>query len=158
MLHEDDIRPNRKMKLKQLESTLQQIDTFASPKVELEQYATTPHIASHMLYTIDKTFNDLSQKVVADFGCGCGVLSIGAAMLNSHVISFDIDPDALETAKHNAEEFDIENIDFIQVDLTDIPLQVAGEGRHNGGLVDTVIMNPPFGTKNNKGVNPVIIT
>ena len=146
------------MKLKQLESILQQIDTFASPKAELEQYATTPHIASHMLYTIDKTFNDLSQKVVADFGCGCGVLSIGAAMLNSHVLSFDIDPDALETAKCNAEEFNIENIDFIQVDLTNIPLQLAEKEKCNDGLVDTVIMNPPFGTKNNKGVNLVLLT
>ena len=140
-----------RMKLKELESALQQVDSFENPKVALEQYATTPHIASHMLYTIDKTFDDLCQKVVADFGCGCGVLSIGAAMLESQVIAFDIDPDALEMAKCNAESFEIENIDFVQLDLADGPLQIKRKSTSGIRAVDTVIMNPPFGTKNNKG-------
>ena len=143
-----------KMKLKELESCLQQIDTFEAPKVYLEQYATTPHIASHMLYTIDNSFDDLCQKVVADFGCGCGVLSIGAAMLESQVISFDIDSDALDIARCNAENFEIENVDFIQLDLTKDPLQLRRGLESN--LVDTVIMNPPFGTKNNKGTRSLL--
>lgn len=36
-----------------------------------------------MLYTIQSTFGDIEGKVVADLGCGCGVLSIGAAMLDA---------------------------------------------------------------------------
>lgn len=36
-----------------------------------------------MLYTIHNTFEDIEGKVVADLGCGCGVLSIGAAMLDA---------------------------------------------------------------------------
>lgn len=36
-----------------------------------------------MLYTIQSTFDDIEGKVVADLGCGCGVLSIGAAMLDA---------------------------------------------------------------------------
>lgn len=35
----------RKMKLRQLESWLQQANGFADPKMELEQYATSPQIA-----------------------------------------------------------------------------------------------------------------
>uniref|UniRef100_A0A8C9L7E2 Methyltransferase like 5 n=1 Tax=Pavo cristatus TaxID=9049 RepID=A0A8C9L7E2_PAVCR len=35
----------KKLKLKELESCLQQVDTFESPKVLLEQYPTRPHIA-----------------------------------------------------------------------------------------------------------------
>lgn len=139
------------MKLKELESVLQQVDTFETPKVFLEQYATTPHIAAHMLYTIDKTFDDLNQNIVADFGCGCGVLSIGAAMLGSQVIAFDIDPDALDIAKCNTEDFEVENVDFVQLDLTSELLQLKNREGEEKGLVDTVIMNPPFGTKNNKG-------
>lgn len=137
------------MKLKELESYLQQVDTFESPKVNLEQYATTPHIASHMLYTIDKTFDDVNEKIVADFGCGCGVLSVGAAMLGGQVLSFDIDSDAIEIARCNAEEFELENIDFVQLDLTEEQSPIACDSKR--GMVDTVIMNPPFGTKNNKG-------
>lgn len=37
--------PKLKMKLKELESYLQDVEVFALPKVELEQYPTTPHIA-----------------------------------------------------------------------------------------------------------------
>lgn len=35
----------KKLKLKELESRLQQVDTFESPKLLLEQYPTRPHIA-----------------------------------------------------------------------------------------------------------------
>jgi len=33
------------MKLKELESCLQQVDGFEEPKILLEQYPTSPHIA-----------------------------------------------------------------------------------------------------------------
>ena len=75
------------------------IQTFGT-----EQYPTRPHIAACMLHTIDATFDDLEDKIVADLGCGCGVLSIGAAMLGAGaVIGFDIDQDALEQFQGNIE-------------------------------------------------------
>lgn len=97
----------KKVRLKELESRLQQVDGFEKPKLLLEQYPTRPHIAACMLYTIHNTYDDIENKVVADLGCGCGVLSIGTAMLG------------------------------------------AGMSKS----FDTVIMNPPFGTKNNKGTD-----
>jgi predicted RNA methylase len=36
-----------------------------------------------MLHTISATYQDLEGKLVADLGCGCGVLSIGAVMLGA---------------------------------------------------------------------------
>lgn len=39
--------------------------------------------AARMLYTIQSTFDDIEGKLVADLGCGCGVLSIGAAVLDA---------------------------------------------------------------------------
>ncbi len=36
-----------------------------------------------MLYTIHNTFDDIQNKLVADLGCGCGVLSVGAAVLDA---------------------------------------------------------------------------
>ncbi len=133
------------MKLKKLEGHLQLLDTFDEPKLNLEQYATTPHIAAHMLYTIDKTFDDLDGKMVADFGCGCGILSIGAAMLGASVVSVDVDADAIEIAESNRDDFEIDNLDFLQFDLVQDCLPIRNKS------IDTVIMNPPFGTKNNKG-------
>ncbi|XP_053327764.1 rRNA N6-adenosine-methyltransferase METTL5 [Spea bombifrons] len=140
------------MKLKELEGCLQQVDSFENPKLLLEQYPTRPHIAACMLYTIHNTFGDIEDKVVADLGCGCGVLSIGAAMLGAGLcLGFDVDPDALEIFRTNAEEFELTNIDMIQCDICSLPSDSLVKS------VDTVIMNPPFGTKHNKGMDMVFL-
>ncbi|KAF3592180.1 hypothetical protein DY000_02027504 [Brassica cretica] len=127
------------MKLKQLEGLLGDLQQFSNPKVELEQYPTGPHIASRMLFTAENSYGDITDKVVADFGCGCGTLSAAASLLDaSCVIGFDIDPQSLETATLNAEELEVE-IDFVQCDVTKLELK--------GQVVGTVVMNPPFGTR-----------
>lgn len=136
------------MKLKELEGCLQQVDVFESPKLLLEQYPTRPHIAACMLYTIHNTFGDIEGKVIADLGCGCGVLSIGAAVLGAGLcIGFDIDEDALDIFRTNAEEFELSNVDLVQSDICSLPCTSLEKS------VDTVIMNPPFGTKHNKGMD-----
>ncbi|KAA0715474.1 Methyltransferase-like protein 5 [Triplophysa tibetana] len=135
------------MKLKELESCLQQVDGFEEPKILLEQYPTSPHIAGCMLYTIHNTFDDIQNKLVADLGCGCGVLSIGASVLDAgFCVGFDIDEDALEIFKRNVEEFELSNIDVVQCDICSM-------GSLYGKKFDTVIMNPPFGTKHNQGID-----
>ncbi|XP_034740987.1 rRNA N6-adenosine-methyltransferase METTL5 isoform X2 [Etheostoma cragini] len=136
------------MKLKELESWLQQVDGFEEPKILLEQYPTSPHISACMLYTIQNTFNDIEGKLVADLGCGCGVLSIGAAMLAAGLcVGFDIDDDALDIFRRNAEEFEISNVDLVQCDLASLEAEAYAK------KFDTVIMNPPFGTKHNQGLD-----
>ncbi|XP_069472275.1 rRNA N6-adenosine-methyltransferase METTL5 isoform X1 [Ambystoma mexicanum] len=138
----------KKMKLKELESRLQQVDVFDNPKIILEQYPTRPHIAACILNTIHNTYEDIEDKVVADLGCGCGVLSIGAAMLGAGMcLGIDIDDDALEIFKTNADEFELSNIDLIQFDVCSLPPDKMVN------IVDTVIMNPPFGTKHNQGMD-----
>lgn len=135
------------MKLKELESCLQQVDGFEEPKILLEQYPTSPHIAGCMLYTIHNTFDDIENKLVADLGCGCGVLSIGAAVLDAGLcVGFDVDEDALEIFKRNVEEFELHNVDVVQCDVCAI-------GSLYDKKFDTVIMNPPFGTKHNQGID-----
>lgn len=85
------------IKLKKLEEFLQGVDGFRKPKIQLEQYETPSHIASVMLYTIQTKYNDIESKLVADLGCGCGMLSIGSFLLGAaHTVGFDIDTDALE--------------------------------------------------------------
>jgi len=143
------------MKLRELESHLQEVDVFEKPKVLLEQYPTRPHIAACMLHTIDSTFDDIDGKMIADLGCGCGVLSIGSVMLNAQLtIGIDLDTEALETFQENIHSFEMQdNIDMVQADVTN----------ENGPLeqmykkFDTVVMNPPFGTKHNKGIDMVFV-
>ncbi|KAL4295328.1 hypothetical protein GQ457_12G023040 [Hibiscus cannabinus] len=132
------------MKLKQLESLLGDLQQFSNPKIELEQYPTGPHIASRLLYTAENSFDDISNKVVADFGCGCGTLGAAAALLGAEqVIGIDIDSQSLEIASMNAEDLELD-IDFVQCDI--------GNLGWRGQIVDTVVMNPPFGTRK-KGVD-----
>ncbi|KDP33707.1 hypothetical protein JCGZ_07278 [Jatropha curcas] len=127
------------MKLKQLESILGDLQQFSNPKVELEQYPTGPHIASRMLYTAENSFGDVSNKVVADFGCGCGTLGSAAALLGAEqVIGVDVDSESLEIASLNAEELELD-INFVQCDIRNLGWR--------GHTCDTVVMNPPFGTR-----------
>lgn len=143
------------MKLKELEGYLQQVEGFDQPKLHLEQYITSGHIASHMLFSMDQTYDDIENNIVADFGCGCGVLSIGAGMLGAgQVIGIDIDQDALDIAQENISSFELES----EIDLINCNLASGGENRVLDYLasrktIDTVIMNPPFGTKDNKGID-----
>ncbi|XP_072903370.1 rRNA N(6)-adenosine-methyltransferase METTL5 isoform X2 [Hemitrygon akajei] len=140
------------MKLKELESLLQQVEGFDRPKLLLEQYPTSPHIAARMLYTIHTTFDDIENKLVADLGCGCGVLSIGAALLNAGLcLGVDIDEDALDVFHRNAEEFELANVNMIQYDVCSKLTDKLSK------KFDTVIMNPPFGTKHNKGMDMIFL-
>jgi predicted RNA methylase len=105
--------------------------------------------ASRMLYTAQSMYDDIEDKVVADLGCGCGVLSIGANQLGAlYNFAFDIDDDALEICRENMEGFEIENMDLIKVDVETLTLR---------DKVDTVFMNPPFGTKTHKGIDMVFL-
>lgn len=140
---------SKTIKRKQLEEWLQDVDEFEKPKILLEQYPTTPHIAACMLYMIHTSYDDIKDKYIADLGCGCGVLSIGASILGSGAcVGFDIDEDALCVSAQNVAEFEIDNIDLLQVDITQADLMVAYRKKF-----DVVIMNPPFGTKKNEGID-----
>ena len=106
---------------------------------------------------------------MADLGCGTGVLSIGARLLGAKaVIGYDIDAQALEIARKNLEEFGFGNdedsdgyCDLVLSDVTqnweptcdqDANIKQDGNIPHLSGAFDTVVMNPPFGTKHNRGI------
>lgn len=135
------------VKLKELEGELQSLSTFEKPNLLLEQYATSPHIAARMLYVAQTQFNDIEDCTVADLGAGCGVLSIGASILGaSHVTGFDVDLDALNICYENCESSETE-IEMICCDInSNLPDRFEN-------FFDTVIMNPPFGTKRNAGMD-----
>jgi len=136
-----------RMKLKELECHLQEVDEFEEPKILLEQYPTRPHIAACMIHTMASTFDDVEDRSILDLGCGSGVLTIGCVMLGAAtVLGLDLDPDALDTCQQNLEAFDIDNVDLVNGNVTDADLILRQK-------FDVVIMNPPFGTKHNKGLD-----
>lgn len=140
------------MKRKELEQHLQDLDGFSQPKILLEQYETRAHIASCMLHTMESSFGDLSGKTVLDLGCGCAVLGIGATLLGaSYVLGVDIDEDALEIASSNIQQFELSDVELLQCDVQNLPRMLTGR------KFDTVVMNPPFGTKHNKGLDSAFV-
>lgn len=133
------------LKLKDLHSQLEYVDDFEDPKIELEQYITTPHIAGCMLHTIQSRYSDIQDKMVADVGCGTGMLSVGCCLLGAQMcFGFDIDSYALNICHHNVEEFEINNVELVQMDVRK---WAKVDGHQFIQKFDTVIMNPPFGTR-----------
>ncbi|CAF0982250.1 unnamed protein product [Rotaria magnacalcarata] len=133
------------MKLKELESHLSNVENFSNAKEYLEQYMTTPHLAARMIYTAQTQYDDIESRSLIDLGIGTGMLSIASCLLNAdHVFGFDCDLDALGLCQLNIKEFELESsIDLIQADLRRMSLPID----LNRIKTDTVIMNPPFGTK-----------
>ena len=138
------------MKLRHLESALSQVDPFERPKIELEQIPTSALIASRMLFTAANTYDDITGCAVGDYGCGPGILSIGSALLGSaYNIGVDIDPEALESAWMNIRKLEVhETVDLVQANL---------EQFDNRGDFDTIVMNPPFGTRK-AGIDTLFLT
>lgn len=148
-----------KMKLKKLQGYLESAEVFENPKILLEQYPTTPHIAAIMLHEIQTKFRDIDGCSVLDLGCGCGILSIGSVMLGaSYVLGIDVDEEALEVCQKNLEDFEIFNVDLLQQDIVNIcPNSEDASEKVLSKKFDTVIMNPPFGTKKNKGIDMAFV-
>ena len=76
---------------------------------------------------------------------------IGCGLLNApHLLSIDIDIDALNIAAKNMNGFELQSsFDFLNYDLVD-NIEIINYLAQRK-VVDVVVMNPPFGTKNNQG-------
>ena len=138
-----------KMKLKNLISELESIESFSDPKEYLEQYQTPPSIAGEMIHYISNNYS-LKNYSIADLGCGTGILGISAALCGcKNVFLFDIDEDALNIAKNNVENLELEEkVHIIQVDVN----QLRDWAKLNK-YFDLVITNPPFGVRSENGAD-----
>lgn len=138
---------------------LSRLDVFLLPKVSIEQYPTDPEIAAEVIWSAFMK-GDIENKVIADLGCGTGILGLGALLLGANKVYFiDIDKDALNTAKNNllflkSEGLIEENIDknqdsvFRCMDIDGIDDFINEEKRENESLaIHTTLQNPPFGTR-----------
>ncbi|KNZ44995.1 hypothetical protein VP01_85g10 [Puccinia sorghi] len=149
------------IRLKDLEAELQPLDGFDVPKIDLEQYVTSAHLASHMIFTAETTYADVGQKRVLDLGCGCGILSIACSLVGaSYVLGVDVDPEALRIAGQNLALLETRSdgatIELVHADIASPSFAHIFMGRRRDSddepFFDTVVMNPPFGTKR-KGID-----
>ncbi|MGD6809942.1 MAG: METTL5 family protein [Candidatus Bathyarchaeia archaeon] len=121
-----------------LERFLTTVKVNPAPKVNLEQYTISEHIAATMLYLAAYTNNDIIGKRVLDLGCGTGRLALGAAFLGAeNVLGIDIDKQALKVAVENTQTTGLTaSTQWINGDITAVQ-----------GCFDTVLQNPPFGVQ-----------
>ncbi len=114
--------------------TLSQLLGFANPDERLEQYATDSEVAAELLWHALMK-GDLKGKRVADLGAGTGVLAIGAALLGASVTAVEKEKGAIATLKENAARAGTK--------ITILHEEAAMMKKKS----DTIIMNPPFGTR-----------
>lgn len=127
---------------KELAIILSKLKTFEVPKTKYEQYSTPAEEAADFLWNAYMN-NDLYDRYVIDLGCGTGILTIGAALLGARVVGIDIDPDAIETANDNKQFAET----LLNMKLTNVKFAVKDVNLIKNLKADTVIQNPPFGTK-----------
>ena len=126
------------MKKSHLKRKLSQVEAFESPRVELEQYQSPPELAADIVHSCYMQGN----KSVVDLGTGTGILAIGAALSGLDVTAVDIDSEALEIAKENAENLGA-NVEFIESDIARFS---------PADTFDAVMMNPPFNIQSDEGL------
>jgi putative methylase len=115
---------------------LQKVSPPQKPKVALEQYTIPADLAAEVLFQACYVHDDIENKCVADLGAGTGRLALGASMLGAaYVVGVDLDRVSLKVASRNAKLLGL-HVDW-----------VLGNVESLRGQVDTVLMNPPFGTK-----------
>jgi putative methylase len=114
---------------------LSKLKVFEQGEIKLEQYSTDSEIAAEILWNAF-LIGDIKEKTIADLGAGTGILGIGAALLGAeNVFLVEKEEKALRIAKENAKM--MKNISIIGSDIDNFKDNVY-----------MVIMNPPFGTKN----------
>lgn len=132
------------MKQISLEIELSKLGKISSPKSRLEQYFTPSDTAAEILYKALQD-GDIADKVVADFGTGNGIFAIGASLLGAkRVYAIDSDKEMIDIAARNAKKCNVK-IEFIRT-----PVEEFNE------KVDTVVMNPPFGSQRRNADVPFI--
>jgi putative methylase len=122
----------------QLAIQLSKLSSFVVPNLKAEQYATDTEIAADILWNAYMN-GDIANKTIADLGCGTGILGIGALLLGAKKVLFvENDATALATAAKNLGDTNINNslYKLIEADIRNADIHT-----------DTIIMNPPFGTK-----------
>ena len=132
------------MTKKEISILLSKLEVFKEPSLRLEQYPTDPEIAGDALWFAYMQ-RDIEGKVITDLGSGTGILGLGALVLGAKkAFLVDIDAKAMGLAMRNKGFLEEETGKKLDATFA------AGDVNYFDERADVVIMNPPFGTKNEK--------
>ncbi len=129
------------LKQKDLAIQLSHLQTFVQPSAHLEQYATDSELAAQFLWSAHMK-GDIQNKVIADFGCGTGILGLGALLLGAKKVYFiDLDSEALALAKENFATLQHYTKHSFSAEFILKPVESFTT------QVDVILQNPPFGVQ-----------
>ncbi len=132
------------MKKKKLEMMLQGVENYRNPKASLEQYLTPATIASDILF-FAYSLGDIEDKILADFGAGTGIFTIGSCILGARkIFSVEIDPEAIMVLRKNLEKYKC-SAKIMNMRVEEFNF-----------AIDTVVQNPPFGAQNKHADMPFL--
>ena len=124
-----------KTKLATILSTLKE---HPSPIYYLQQYSVSPSIASQILFLAK---DDIKDKIVYVLACGTGRFAIGSALMGAKLVyGVDVDRDALEIARKNAEITQLST----GYPITKVCKWIWKDVRKLKKRVDTIIQFPPL--------------
>ncbi len=133
------------MNKKELAVQLSKLKQVEKPIAKLEQYQTESETAAEVLWFAYMN-NDIQNKIIADLGCGDGILGIGALLLGAKEVYFvDVDNESLLVAKHNIESLKLKNAVLMRSSVEEFNKKV-----------DLVIQNPPFGVQREHADKPFL--
>jgi putative methylase len=125
----------RTISKRQLEIQLGKLRILQTPQLRLEQYPVSAKVAAELLHMAGFEHHDLHGETI-DLGTGTGRLAIGAVMMGARrVVGLDIDERSIALARENAVAAGVE-VKWVVSDIKDVVERY-----------DTVIMNPPYGTR-----------
>ena len=129
----------------EMSDRLNALDMPVHYAIRMEQYPTDVRTAVELLFFAD-SLGRINGKDVADFGCGNGILGIGAALLGAKSVDFyDIDGSMVSLAQKNFTKLNLTGCKAYLEDFFDV------EKRY-----DTVIANPPFGIQSHFNIKAFI--
>ncbi|HII30331.1 DNA methylase [Candidatus Woesearchaeota archaeon CG08_land_8_20_14_0_20_47_9] len=137
---------------------LSKLRLLRKPRPELEQYPTSSELAAQLLWMAYMK-GDVAGRVVADLGCGSGILGIGAMLLGAKKVYFvDVDEEALKATEQNIGL--VKGVmpkracfKLLKADISKIKTE---DSRVITGSADCVIQNPPFGIQKKHADQPFL--
>ncbi len=130
-------------------------DTILGLKYEISPHSffQINHDQTEKLYKKALEYAELDKtQTVFDLYCGIGTISLSAAKLAKKVIGIEIVPQAIENAKKNAKDNNVENAEFYCSAAEDITPKLVSDGIRP----DTVILDPPRKGSDEKTLGAII--
>ncbi len=120
-------------------------------KIHPNAFFQTNTAQAEKLYEVARTYADLKDgDVVYDLYCGVGTLSLFMSQKASKVLGIELVDVAVENARYNAKENNVENVSFVKGDMKDV---FTPEMVQEFGTPDVLITDPP-----RAGMHPDVVS